>query len=388
MQYRVNPKNGDRLSQLGLGCMRFPKSEEETRKMIVQAVKDGVNYFDTAYIYSGSEETLGKIVKEEGLRDKIFIATKLPPYLVKKPEDLDKIFHTQLERLQTDYIDYYFMHMLTDELTWERLKGLGICEWIAQKKESGQIRNIGFSYHGGKEEFIKIIDAYDWEFCMIQYNYFDEHKQAGRSGLEYAHAKGLPVMIMEPLRGGKLVTKLPQKVYETFREADANRSPAEWALRWVWNHKEVTVVLSGMNSMQMLEENVYTASQAKAGQMSKEELALFRKVSDILDRSIKVACTACGYCMPCPRGVDIPTCFAVYNDMSVEGKWASVKNYLMQTSIKKEPHNASLCVDCGKCEQHCPQNIEIRKELKNVKRALEGIYYKPARVLIKKFFKF
>lgn len=386
MNYRVNPKNNDKLSILGFGCMRFPKDEKEVEKQIIYAIENGVNYFDTAYIYPNSEAVLGRVLAK-GYRDKVKIATKMPPYLIRKYEDFDKIFSMELERLQTDYIDYYFMHMLTDVKIWSRLVNLGILKWIEEKKEKGQIINIGFSYHGGKEEFIKLVDAHDWEFCMIQYNYLDENNQAGKSGLEYASDKGLPVMVMEPLRGGKLVTNLPKEVYNVFETAQVERTPAEWAFRWIWNHPEVTVVLSGMNSQEMIAENIRVASQVQANSFTDDELDMFRKVRQILNEKIKVPCTGCSYCMPCPKGVDIPTCFSCYNDREIEGKLASRMKYIMQTSMKSEAHNASLCVKCGQCEKHCPQNIAIMEELKNVTKSMEGFYYKPARILIKKFMK-
>jgi len=386
MKYRVNPKNNDELSILGFGCMRFPKDEKEVERQIIHAIEQGVNYFDTAYIYPNSEEILGRILSK-GYRERVKIATKLPPYLVKKYEDLDKLFYTELERLQTTYIDYYFMHMLTDVNTWKRLLDLGILRWIEEKKEKKEIINVGFSYHGGKEEFVKLVDIFDWEFCMIQYNYLDENNQAGKSGLEYASSKGLPVMIMEPLRGGKLVSSLPKEVYSLFDQMKEKRSPAEWAFRWIWNHPQVTVVLSGMNTMEMLNENIRTASVTEANSFSKEEFDLFGKVRTILNETIKIPCTGCNYCMPCPAGVDIPTCFSCYNDREIEGKIGALTKYIMQTSLKSKAQNASLCTQCGKCEKHCPQKIEIRKELIQVTKKMEGIYYKPLRVIIKKFMK-
>lgn len=384
MIYRENPKNGDKLSQLGFGCMRFPKDEKEAEKQIIYAIENGVNYFDTAYLYQNSEEVLGRILAK-GYRERVKIATKIPPYMVKKYEDLDKIFNTELKRLQTDYIDYYFIHMLTDVNIWNRLVDMGILKWIEEKKQKGQIKNIGFSYHGGRTEFIKIVDSYDWEFCMIQYNFLDENNQAGKSGLEYAAKKGLPVMIMEPLRGGKLVTSLPKEVYNVWENAYIKRTPAEWAFRWIWNHPEATVVLSGMNSMEMIEENIKVATNAEANSFAEKDFELFEKVKSILREKIKIPCTACNYCMPCPMGVDIPTCFSCYNDIEVEGKMRAKVTYLMRTSFKKEPHNASLCTKCGKCETHCPQKIAIRDELTKVTKSMEGVYYKPVRFVMKKF---
>lgn len=386
MKYRTNPKNNDSLSILGFGCMRFSKDESEVEKQIIYAIENGVNYFDTAYMYPNSEVILGRVLAK-GYRDQVKIATKLPPFMVKKYEDLDKIFYEELRRLQTDRIDYYFMHMLTDVKIWNRLVGLGIIEWIEEKKQKGEIINIGFSYHGGREEFKRLVDSYDWDFCMIQYNYLDENNQAGRSGLEYAHSKGLPVMIMEPLRGGKLVTNLPKEVYKIWDNAYIKRSPAEWAFRWIWNHPEVTVVLSGMNSQEMVEENIRVADSSEANAFNDADFKLFSDVKAILDEKIKVPCTGCNYCMPCPFGVDIPTCFSTYNDREIEGKFSAIGKYIMQTSLKSEASNASLCTQCGVCEVHCPQKIAIREELRNVTNKLEGIYYKPARFLIKKFMK-
>ena len=387
MNYRVNPKNGDQLSQLAFGCMRFQGDFEETQRQIHYAIEHGVNYFDTAYIYPGSEAALGRALSG-GYRERVKIATKLPPYLVKKYEDFDKIFHTQCERLQTDHIDYYLLHMLTDLNGFERLRSLGLEKWIAEKKDRGQIRNIGFSYHGGRSEFPKIVDAFGWDFCMIQFNYLDEHNQAGRSGLEYAQSKNLPVMIMEPLRGGRLVSGLPAEVKAQFAAADPARSPAEWAFRWVYNFPGVTTVLSGMNSMAMVEENIRVASSALPDSFTEREFKLFEQVERILRKKQLSPCTGCNYCMPCPAGVDIPTCFSCYNARATSGRILAFRDYLMQTSMKKEAHNASRCIGCGKCESHCPQKIEIRKELKAVSKSLEPFYYRPARALIKKMMRF
>lgn len=307
--------------------------------------------------------------------------------MVKKYEDLDKIFYTELKRLQTTYIDYYLIHMITDVITWNRLVDIGIIDWIKEKKQKGEIINIGFSYHGGKSEFIKIIDSYDWEFCMIQYNFLDENNQAGRSGLEYASKKGLPVMIMEPLRGGKLVTGLPKEVYNLWDNAYIKRTPAEWALRWVWNHPEVTTVLSGMNSLEMINENIKIASDAKPESFIEKDFELFVEAKKILSEKIKVPCTGCGYCMPCPNNVDIPTCFSCYNNIELESKTRAKTTYIMQTSLMKKGQNASRCIKCGKCETHCPQKIKIKEELANVSKNLEGPLYKVIMFFAKIFMK-
>ncbi|MDD3414714.1 MAG: aldo/keto reductase [Lachnospiraceae bacterium] len=386
MIYRENPKNGDKLSILAFGCMRFSKDINEVKEQIAYAIDHGVNYFDTAYVYPNSETILGEAL-EGGYREKIKLATKLPPYMVKKQEDFDKIFNTQLKRLKTDYIDYYLVHMLTDTTVWNRLLDLGILSWIEEKKRIGQIKNIGFSYHGGKEEFIKLVDAYDWDFCQIQYNYLDENNQAGRSGFEYVSSKGIPVMIMEPLRGGKLVSNLPAQVQDIWENAYVKRSPAEWAFRWLWNQAGVTTVLSGMNSMDMLKENIDAASDLGGYDFSTEDITIYQKVKEILNSTIKIPCTGCNYCMPCPVGVDIPVCFSCYNDIEIEGKIGAKMKYIMQTTLKKNSANASMCKQCGKCEQHCPQKIKIRQELQNVSKSLEGVTYKPLRFLMKRFMK-
>jgi len=392
MNYRVNPKNGDKLSVLGFGCLRLTKNglsvnEKEVERQMMYAIEKGVNFFDTAYMYPNSEETLGNILSKNNCRDKVKIGTKLPPYLVKKYSDFDKIFNIELERLKTDYIDYYFMHMLTDLNTWTRLIDLGVLKWINEKKAEGKIKNIGFSYHGGKSEFIKLVDAYDWEFCMIQYNYLDENNQAGKSGLQYATSKGLPVFIMEPLRGGKLVNNLPKEVAQKFKNADSSKSMAEWALRWVWNHEEVVVVLSGMNAYEQVVDNISIASNAEANALTESDLKLFEDIKKIMADLTLVPCTGCDYCMPCPLGVDIPTCFSCYNNIKIEGKMQAIATYVMQTSLKSSPTNASKCVKCGKCEKHCPQNIEIIKSLGDVQKNLEGFYYKPVKYIAKKFMK-
>jgi len=384
MQYRLNPQNGDKLSILGFGCMRLPKDEKAQQRLISYAVENGVNFFDTAYLYAGSEAALGKALAG-AKRERVELATKLPPFMVKKYDDLERIFTTQLQRLQTDRVDYYFMHMLNDVEMWNRLVELGILRWLEEKKRQGRIINVGFSYHGGEQEFKRLLTAHSWQFCMIQYNFLDEYRQAGRSGLEYAASLGLPVFVMEPLRGGKLVSALPKEVYKAWDNASPRRSPAEWALRFVWNHPGVTLALSGMNSLEMLQENIAVANDAKANSLSVEELALFSQVRDILQHSIAIPCTGCNYCMPCPQGVDIPACFSCYNDRAVEGSLGARKKYLMQTTMKSQSLNASRCRQCGQCEQHCPQQIIISEELERVAHALEGFSYRPLSFLLKKF---
>lgn len=379
MHYRKD-RTGQPLSILGFGCMRFQRKRgaidyEEAEREVLAAIERGVNYFDTAYIYPGSEEILGKVLDQNRCRDKVNIATKLPHYLIRRPEDIERYFQEQLKRLRTDHVDFYLMHMLPDVSTWERLKSLGVEQWLEEKKAGGAIRRVGFSYHGNTNAFQALVDAYDWDFCQIQYNYIDEHTQAGRRGLQHAAGKGLPVIIMEPLRGGRLVNNLPRKAQELFAAAQPKRTPAEWGLRWLWNQPEVTVVLSGMNSMEMVEENCRIASEAEAGEQGAAEAALYEQVKAEINAKIKVGCTGCAYCMPCPKGVDIPGAFRCYNARYTEGFYTGMKEYFMCTTLRGKRSNASLCVKCGRCETHCPQGIHIREELDNVKRVMEGPVY-------------
>ena len=385
MNYR-NDKYGNPLSILGFGCMRFQRKGskidmEKAEKQIMDAYRGGVNYYDTAYIYPGSEATLGEILEKNGIRQKVYIATKLPHYLVKTAADLDKIFNEELKRLRTDYVDYYLMHMLTDVNAWERMKSLGILEWIEEKKKSGAIRQVGFSYHGNSQIFCDLVDAWDWDFCQIQYNYMDEHTQAGRRGLYHAHEKGIPVIIMEPLRGGKLVNNLCAEAEEIFAGHEPKRTPAQWAFRWLWNQPEVTVVLSGMNTDEMVADNMMTASTVEVGELTAADEAMLQQVVKAINAGMKVGCTACAYCMPCPKGVNIPGTFAAYNRIYSESKFAGMKEYFMSNALRKEPTLASQCVGCGKCEKHCPQGIAIRQELKNAQKELENPVFNAARKL-------
>ncbi len=393
MNYRSN-NGGEDLSILGFGCMRFPKNAlgidyKETLREIDYAIKSGINYFDTAYIYPGSEETLGKCLEELGCRDQVKIATKLPHYLLKKPEDIERYFQEQLKRLKTDYVDYYLMHMLTDVNVWNKLVDMGILDWIQEKKDKGQIRHIGFSFHGNTDTFLKLLDAYSWEFCQIQYNYIDEFSQAGVRGLKAAYEKNIPVIIMEPLRGGRLATGLPKKAVEAFEGAKEGRHPAEWAFRWLWNQPEVTVVLSGMNSMEMLEENIRAASSSYADMIDEDEKMVYDQVKDIINHQIKVPCTGCSYCMPCPKGVDIPGAFRCYNASYTDGYGKGIMEYFMCTSMrpKENRSNAGQCIGCGKCEQHCPQGIQIRNELKQVKKRFENPVFKLGSVFASKMYR-
>lgn len=389
MQYRKD-KYGNDISILGYGCMRFTKKGsgidfEKVQKEILSAISLGVNYFDTAYIYPGSEACLGRILDENQMRDKVKIATKLPQYMVKKPEAIDTYFNEELKRLRTDHIDYYLMHMLTDLESWENLKRNGIEEWIRGKKESGEVGQVGFSFHGNSEMFIRILEDYDWDFCQIQYNYLDENIQAGRKGLMAAAEKGIPVIIMEPLRGGKLVNLLPKEAKDLIAANPKNRSAAEWAFRWLWDQPQVTCVLSGMNSMEMLEENVRIASSVQAGEFDEEDRKMIEGIKKAIERTTKVGCTGCGYCMPCPKGVDIPAIFRCYNEMYTEGKNEGRFEFAQVVGMRKESSFADACVQCGKCESHCPQHLPIREKLKEADKALRPWPYKIGIDIMRKF---
>ena len=379
MKYRLD-RYGNPISQLGYGCMRFTRKGsgidyEKAEKEVLLAIEKGVNYFDTAYIYPGNEECLGWILEKNHCRNKVNIATKLPQYLLRSAAAIDKTFREELSRLRTDYIDYYLMHMFTDYAEWVRLQNLGIEQWIARQKEEGRIRYIGFSYHGDTEMFLKILDAYDWDFCQIQYNYLDEHTQAGRTGLQAAAKKGIPVIIMEPLRGGKLVN-LPEQAKQVLASHGKGYTPAELGLRWLWNQPEVTCVLSGMNSEEMVNENIRIASDAEPGHLTEEDMEIVAQIRQIIRQREKVGCTGCRYCMPCPKGVDIPGNFHYYNLMYMEKKSSARKEFARNMGLRKEPGFATQCVGCGLCEKHCPQHLPIRQKLKEADRDLRPLPYK------------
>jgi predicted aldo/keto reductase-like oxidoreductase len=394
MQYRTDTKSGNQLSILGFGGMRFPKNVlqtdiKKTEQLILKAVEGGVNYFDTAYIYGDSETVLGQIISNNNLRDKIYIATKLPLMKCKSYVDFDALFNAQLERLKTDYIDYYLMHNLSDTAEWENLRTFGIENWIKEKKAAGKIKNIGFSFHGIHDEFIKLLDAYDWEFCQIQYNYINTHYQAGTAGLQAAAQRGLPVIIMEPLLGGKLATGLPQNAALKFSSADSTLTPAAWGLRWLWNQKEVTVVLSGMNESSQLEENISIANDAVPEMLTTREADVFESVIKLFNASYKVACTGCNYCMPCPHKVNIPACFSAYNVSYTVGWISGIQLYFTSIGIMNALGNyaASRCKKCGACEKKCPQHLPIMASLGAVKKRMEPWWVMLAAAILRRIWK-
>jgi predicted aldo/keto reductase-like oxidoreductase len=379
MQYRVMKSTGDKLSALGFGCMRLPRKgvgtdEERSIKQLRYAIDNGVNYLDTALLYPGSEVVVGKALAG-GYREKVRLATKLPYSQVKKREDMDKLLDVQLQKLRTDHIDYYLLHNL-NFAAWEKMKGLGMVDFIRTAKGDGRIKHIGFSCHAGTPEFKKLIDDYGWEFCQIQYNILDENNQAGKEGLKYAASKGLGVIIMEPLRGGNLTKTVPPAIKKIWDEATTKRTPAEWAFRWIWNHPEVTVVLSGMNDEVHIRENLMIAGEACPNSLTKTELQLVRNVEMKYRELMKVACTGCRYCMPCSSGVNIPLCFEEYNNLYLadnpDGEKFMYAARLGGAVGLGEPEFASLCVQCGQCVEKCPQHIDIPVVLESVVEELEG----------------
>jgi predicted aldo/keto reductase-like oxidoreductase len=382
MLYRKVPKNGDELSILGFGCMRLASKadgsidEERATKQVRYAIDHGVNYVDTAWPYhmEQSEPFLGRALAD-GYREKVKLATKLPSWMLNCREDMDYFLNSQLEKLKSDHIDYYLVHSLVGEL-WDKVEKLGVADFLDKAKADGRIINAGFSFHGAGKDFKRIVDAYDWDFCQIQYNFLDEKNQAGTKGLEYAASKGLGVIIMEPLRGGMLASHVPPAVIEIWDEAPTKRTAAEWALRWVWNHPEVTVVLSGMNDEKHIQENLAVADKAYPNSLTEAELQLVKRAERKYRELMKAGCTGCRYCMPCPEGVNIPVCFELYNSLHMSGN-ADEAKFLYAAMLSGilsagEPGLASQCVQCGKCLEKCPQHLEIPKLLESVAEELEG----------------
>ncbi|WP_406670665.1 aldo/keto reductase [Methanolobus sp. ZRKC4] len=396
MLYRKMPKNGDELSILGFGAMRLPVKEdhsideEKATQMVRYAIDNGVNYIDTAWPYhmGQSEPFLGRALAD-GYREKVKIATKQPQWMVKKPEDMDRFLNAQLEKLNTDHIDYYLIHSLAGE-SWKTIQDLGVIEFLDRAKADGRIINAGFSYHGASEDFSEVVDGYDWDFCQIQYNFLDENVQAGKKGLEYAASKGLGVVIMEPLRGGNLVNPVPSQVMDIWNEADVKRSPVEWALRWIWNHPEVTVILSGMSEPSQVEENLRFAKEGLPNSLTEKELGLVSRVAEKYGELMKIGCTGCRYCMPCPEGVDIPSCFEMYNNLQMFGS----DDMLMLMYAARlggilggpEKSFASQCIQCGKCLDACPQHIAIPDMLEKVAEEFEGPGMEERRGFVKQLF--
>ncbi len=374
MLYRRMKKASSDLSILGFGCMRLPVTkdhhvdEPQATKMLRYAMEGGVNYIDTAYPYHNGESELflGRAL-QGGYRDRAYLATKLPGWLVKSHADMDRFLNEQLKRLQTDHIDFYMIHGITKSL-WESLRVLEVTRFLDRALEDGRIRYAGFSYHDDLELFKEVVDAYDWTFCQIQYNFMDELNQAGTEGLKYAASRDLGIVIMEPLRGGMLTQNIPA-IDGIWQKAPVQRSLPEWALRWVWNVPEVTVVLSGMSSLEQMEQNISYAEQGLPGSLSPGELALFKEAEIEYKDRIKVPCTHCGYCMPCPADVNIAECFEMYNQgYMFDSQKIARNNYkiVLGGFLTPTPGLASQCTGCGDCEDKCPQHIQIQENLEKV----------------------
>jgi len=381
MLYRKVPKTGDELSVLGFGCMRFTAKaggsgvdEDRAIRQLRHAIDCGVNYLDTApaYHFGASERIVGRAL-EGGYRKNVRVATKLPPWSVRSRRDMDRILDGQLDTLGTGHIDYYLLHSLTGE-SFARLKKIGVLEFLDTAQKDGRIRNAGFSSHADLSVFREIVDAYDWAFCQIQYNYLDEESQAGTEGLRYAREKNLAVMVMEPLRGGNLAGPVPEGIQKIWDRSPVKRSPAGWALRWVWDHPEVTVVLSGMNNEGYIEENLRAAEDAYPGSLTEGELRTITQARDMYRQLMKIGCTGCRYCMPCPSGVDIPGCFSLYNTLHIfpHDKAAKFQYFGRHGGLMGGVSYAGLCSRCGRCEKVCPQHLPVRDLLRDVSREMEG----------------
>lgn len=375
MLYRCMPGEDRKLSILGFGCMRLPLTEGGTideglaEEMLYTAIDGGVNYVDTAWPYHNgeSEPFVGKALEGE-YRKKVYLATKLPLWEVESPEDMERILHEQLRRLRTDHIDYYLMHNFNEQ-RWHNIQSSGFEGFLEKARKEGTIGKIGFSFHDQLSLFKTILDAYPWDFCQIQYNYLDRNYQAGAEGLRYAASKKIGVIIMEPLRGGKIAENVPPSVQKLWDSAPVRRSPVEWALRWLWNIPEISLVLSGMSTPEHVRENLDIASRGIPGSLGKEELHLVDRAAEEYARRMIYPCTSCGYCLPCPQGVRIPECLNHYNSafMFDDLERARFNNRVMLN----ETNRASACIDCGACVPKCPQHIPIPQALRKVRELLE-----------------
>jgi uncharacterized protein len=371
MKYTRFPGSGIKASRFGMGCMRLPMmtdskgksviDEKESVSMIRYAADNGVNYFDTAYAYVGSEEVLGKALAG-GLREKVIIATKCPTWNIKGSGDFDRFLLEELSRLRTEYIDFYLLHAL-GKANWEKVEKFGLLEKLDEAKKKGIIKYAAFSFHDDLKTFKKIVDSYPFDMCQIQLNFLQEDYQAGVEGMKYAASKNMGVVIMEPLMGGLLGNAVPDEFVKQWDASGIKRTPAEWGFRWVADFKEATVILSGVNTMEQLEEDIAIFSDVLPGSLTDKEVETYKKLKGLYQEKLKVACTGCAYCMPCPSGVDIPTVFRFYNNTFLGGeeeRWK--KTY--RSFLGKKDADASQCSECGQCQEACPQDIDIIERLK------------------------
>ncbi len=393
MQYR--DLCGNQVSVLGYGAMRLPTQGRKidrvkAMELFNYAIDHGVNYIDTAYPYHGgdSEVFLGENILSTPLREKVYIATKLPIFNIRREDKLQETFDVQLDRLKVDYVDYYLLHSLNG-LLWDKAVEINVIPFMDRIKAEGKVKHMGFSFHGKAAEFKHIIDAYDWDFVQIQYNYLDENYQAGKEGLLYAASKAIPVVVMEPIRGGALAN-VPEAVKKVLDRAAVKRSPAAWAFQWVYDHPEVATVLSGMNCMEHLQENIKVASDSAPNSLTAEDKMILDQAKIKFRELYKVGCTACGYCMPCPAGIDIPGSFQYWNNFHMFGKGQARMMHMMSAGIMTEDgksHFTNVCIDCGACEKKCPQQIAVRQEFKGLQRDLEGPVIRAVSGLARVFFR-
>lgn len=375
MQYRTFDKTGQKVSLLGMGTMRLPVTEdgqvdrEAAISMIRHSIDEGINYVDTAYMYHDgeSEKIVGQALKD-GYREKVLLADKMPVWLAKDEEAMRSIFDEQFARLEVDVIDMYLVHNVTVPV-WKRAQKFHLMDFLEEKRAEGKIRHIGFSFHDQLSLFKEVIDSYPWDFCQIQLNYMDKEFQAGEEGLHYAAEKGIPIIIMEPLKGGKLTDTLPPSVKALWKQAEIQRTPAEWALRWVANHSEILTILSGMSAPEQLEENLRILSQAKPNSLTEKELSIIDQVSSEYNRLIQYSCTSCKYCMPCPKKIDIPTAIRFYNEWFLyEGNPKIKADYPNWLVKDRQPGD---CIACKACEDHCPQHLPISEIMKKTAEIFE-----------------
>ncbi len=390
MQYRTMEKSGDKISVLGFGCMRFKSKKNKTallsgfdyekaKSIVRYAIDNGVNYLDTAYPYHGgaSESFLGEHVLTDGYREKVFVATKMPCYLISKAEKFDSTFNKQLEKLKLEYIDYYLLHSLNGD-SWDKMVKLGIIPFMNKIKADNKVRNMGFSFHGSYADFVRIVDAYDWDFTQVQYNIMDKDFQAGFKGIEYAGKKGIGVIIMEPLRGGALVNDVSKEVQAIYDSAKEKKTPLEWALNLVYDNPYVTLALSGMNEMSQVKQNVEIADKSKSDSFSDDDRRVIDEVRAKYLSLMAVGCTGCEYCLPCPAKINIPGAFKALNAHRL-GKKSARLSYFAFNGILPEDgkgHYTDACIDCGACEKKCPQDIDIRKQLLIVADEIERPWLK------------
>ena len=378
MNYRPFGSTGKKtFSALGFGAMRLPTTgdeanvvEAEAIEMIRYAIDNGVTFVDTAYIYHGgnSERIVGEALKD-GYREKVAVATKLPVWSVQTAADFNRLLNEQLERLDLPHVDVYHLHCL-QAATWPKVRDLGVLEWAEDAKADGRIGMLGFSFHDAYEVFEEILAAYDWDLCQIQYNYVNEQVQAGTRGLQLAHAKGVPVVVMEPLFGGCLAN-LPPAVLRILEEAGTPATAADLALRWLWNKPEVSLVLSGMSTLEQVKQNVASAGVSGVGTLSDDEAALVARLVAAFDELSPIPCTKCGYCMPCPHGIDIPLNFELHNNAVVHGGASRGLNTNLYRGMPQETR-AESCIACRECEEKCPQGIEISARMPEVQKTFEG----------------